>query len=220
MDPHPSDVLILLANFHKSSIRIPLNILVDIFGIAGFIPTISKLVTTSFISEQNANTLYLSVPLQPMVYFEPKLIKYIVNSKDQGWSSYPNQKGSRTSNTWGEAAISTLPELRNKIFVNIHAGQVFEKHTTIYSRDDSFCTALNLALENIKSVESSVFSSSQGTAFKSGTTVNVELWLRSMYPAWKLHCNYALIEVSYGLINNWENLIKRQCDMMSIKMLS
>ena len=134
-----ADVLILLANLHSSDIKIPLHIMVEILNYADVLPPIQASKNVEFISRDRSNVAYLSVALPRSIYIQPDKILVSVSSKDQGWSSYPNERGQRTSHTWGELMVSTHPTDRFQLFRNLHAGSQYELHVNCISLQDDNC---------------------------------------------------------------------------------
>ena len=126
-----ADVLVLLANINNSSIKIPLFLMVDIFNYAGIMPTVKKINETVVHSGNNCDSVYINLILPKSKYIQPIAIHAVVESKDQGWSSYPNEEGKRTSHTWGELTTSTQRNKRIPLFRNRHAGKEFEVHDVL-----------------------------------------------------------------------------------------
>lgn len=123
-----ADLLILLININESNLRIPLMLAVEILNYAGSLPPIVYQNNAQFRSGNNCDFKYLSVRIPQSRYISPMSLHVIADSKDQGWSSYPNEKGTRTSHTWGELRLSTQPFSRYLVFRNIHAGSTYELH--------------------------------------------------------------------------------------------
>ena len=121
-----ADVLILLANFNSSKVPIPLQLVVEILNYAGTLSPLTARREVRFTSGSDCDTTYLEMVLPSAKYVQPTGIQLTVSSKDQGWSSYPNQRGTRSSHTWGEISLSSAPDDRITVFRNIHAGQHFE----------------------------------------------------------------------------------------------
>jgi len=126
METDLADVLILLANFNSSNIPIPLLLVVEIMNYAGILSPLLVEREDSFISGNNCDAMYLALKLPRNHYVKPISLQLVVSSKDQGWSSYPSQHGTRSSNTWGELCLSSDPTQRVTAFRNIHAGKKFE----------------------------------------------------------------------------------------------
>jgi hypothetical protein len=123
-----ADILVLLANFHYSHISIPLPIVVEIFNMAGLLPQTYKHLGHTLEGRNNANSRIFSFRWPFHKYVHPKVIEVALQSKDQSWSSYPAQHGTRTSHTWCEFQIGNDSENRYLFFRNIHAGHMYERH--------------------------------------------------------------------------------------------
>lgn len=123
------ELVSLLVLFSQHT-NLPLDLLIEIFCycLDDYSPVTSIEDTRLFTSTQNANLLYLSLPVMIYPHYFPESITLIVDSKDQGWSSNnPELQGTRQgSYTWGECALSDLPNDRMEIYRNIHAGQAYE----------------------------------------------------------------------------------------------
>lgn len=128
-----ADILLLLMNINESKIQIPLMLVVDILNYAGALPSVEATNATPFRSGGNCDLCYLAMPLPRSPYITPISMHIVVESKDQGWSSYPQEKGTRTSHTWGELGLSCAPTVRYPVFRNIHAGASFETQEFDYA---------------------------------------------------------------------------------------
>jgi hypothetical protein len=147
-----ADVLILMANVHYSRMSIPLVLMADILNYSGILSPIKRTRKEAFRSQNNCNTIYLSVPLPRSLYIEPMHVRIIVVSKDQGWSSYPQERGKRSSHTWGELMVSTDLSTRYPLFRNIHAGAVFERHEVDIPLNDGVPGEYAALADAIKSI--------------------------------------------------------------------
>jgi hypothetical protein len=127
-DTQLADVLILLANFHSSNIKIPLFLIVDILNYAGVVPPVVAHTDDSFRSGNECNEAYLGVELPRSKYVTPSFLRVTAVSRDQGWSSFPGERGKRTSHTWGELMLSSDASVRYPFFRNLHAGTKLEHH--------------------------------------------------------------------------------------------
>jgi len=221
-DTQLADVLILLANFNSSKVPIPLQLVVEILNYAG---TLSPLVArreVQFTSGSDCNTTYLEVTLPNAKYVQPTGIQLTVNSKDQGWSSYPNQRGTRTSNTWGEICLSSDPNDRITVFRNIHAGREFEEQEVDVSALDwvppgqyqSFLDKIAAVRDGKLHYDcfNAHFFHSTHPLLTSPTThayvvtepLSLALVVRSQYPGWTISMEHAELSVSYQLAGDWE----------------
>lgn len=196
-----NEIIILLINIQRSDLirKIPMFFISEIFIYANIIPQLTINRTTIFSSEDNCNMVYLSTScVSHMKYFLPSSIKFIIESKDQGWSSYPDQIGTRTSNTWGEVSLSSnthhhpISE-KYEIFRNIHAGRSYETQEVIFNNESKLMTDL---IKQCKSNNTN-----------SNNHVHIMLHVRSMYPGWHINMNSAIIEIAFDLKPNWELLL-------------
>ena len=80
----------------------------------------------------NENEIFCSYNICSKVkLFIPTTITITIESKDQGWSSYPHEHGQRTSCTWGELSLNKLPTWYF-LYRNIHAGKTLEEQKIIF----------------------------------------------------------------------------------------
>lgn len=123
-----ADVLILLANIYNSDIKIPIFLIVDILNYADVLPPVVAERLDNFRSGNNCDITYLNVKLPRSRHVRPSVLRLEARSRDQGWSSYPQDQGTRTSFTWAEISLSNNPTERFGFFRNIHAGKEMERH--------------------------------------------------------------------------------------------
>eukprot|EP00598_Pedospumella_elongata_P013563 CAMPEP_0184991004 /NCGR_PEP_ID=MMETSP1098-20130426/34847_1 /TAXON_ID=89044 /ORGANISM="Spumella elongata, Strain CCAP 955/1" /LENGTH=228 /DNA_ID=CAMNT_0027516325 /DNA_START=17 /DNA_END=703 /DNA_ORIENTATION=+ len=196
-----ADVLILLANFNSSKIPIPLPLVVEIMNYAGILSPLLVENEDSSTSGNNCDLVHLSLRLPRDRYVKPISIQLIVSSKDQGWSSYPSQHGTRSSHTWGELCLSSDSTQRVTAFRNIHAGRKFEPQVIDIplSKD---------APEQFKPLVDSILSLHEEAA-----PTSLNLILRSMYPGWTISVEYASLSVKYELAGDWEAFVAH-CALM------
>lgn len=194
--PSFADILVLLTNSNRSkTFRLPLQILVEIFAYADYYPETKKIRDQIVPGGRDQNDLHLSLPVMRMKYFDVHEIVYTVESKDQGWSSSPeNQKGTRFgSYTWAEAALSTDPTVRYEMCVNIHAGTSYERQSKTYGVGSDLYQAL---VEHLAAVSGG----------EENHPCELQLWIRSLYPGWANHVKYGAIKVRWRL-GNWQDFI-------------
>ena len=139
--PSMGDVAVLMFNFNRSNtIKLPNEITQLVFDLAQYYPT-TKVVRGGSVriggENQNSVELHHKMP-PPVCPFFPMRITIKVQSRDQGWSSYPAEHGTREGSwTWGEIAL--LPEQpkekRHLIYTNIHAGIHFESQEITLEHD-------------------------------------------------------------------------------------
>lgn len=169
--PSFSDLIILITNFNSSGSRLPLDILFMIFQeYAALWPNAVKRDSIPKRFPSDADTIFQSWTLSYMNGFVPTRIELEVVSKDQGWSSYPDEHGLRNSNTWGELVLSSSPEKRYRIYTNIHAGTVYENHYYCFAAGSPVILELQRIL---------------GSTSHGSENVTIELRARSLYPGWE-----------------------------------
>eukprot|EP01039_Chlorochromonas_danica_P007512 gene7512-8309_t len=179
-----SDFIILMANFASSGSRLPLDILFMIFQeYVAFWPTMVLRDNRSHRFGNNADTVFQNLSLSYMNGFVPTKIELDVVSKDQGWSSYPDEHGLRNSNTWGELTLSSSPEKRYRIYTNIHAGSTYENHYYCFA-------AGSPVIKELQRILSSPCNSSEN--------VTIELRARALYPGWVNNIASSAITVFFG----------------------
>ena len=114
-------------------------------------------------------------------------VNFEVESKDQGWSSYPEDHGKRNSNTWLEASLSELSTTRYHLFTNIHAGQAFEYQEKQCDRQSDLVKDLVGLMDR-----------------REGFPLTIRMHARSCYPGWTISIRRAVIEIELSLIPDWE----------------
>ncbi|RYH23933.1 hypothetical protein EON65_17285 [archaeon] len=188
-----ADMVVLLKNIARTRSRmsLPKDIL---FGILKDNMAKSKLTKVRKQEQRyggNADQLYMFFPMRKFEFHVPISIEIQVDSKDQGWSSYPDEHGTRNSWTWGELALSTDPDTieRQWVYTNIHAGKEWEKQTMIFSLNDDLLQRLCGVLR-----EADVGYGSR--------VLDLQLYVRSMYPGWENFIRYASISVEYRLASD------------------
>ena len=188
------DFIILLINIQRSDLirKIPAFLISEILYFADIIPKYIQRTNVSFSSLDNCEIVYQTSHCvnHNIKYLIPYCIRLKIESKDQGWSSYPDQIGSRTSNTWGEISLSCNLCEKYEIFRNIHAGTCFETQETIFNIESKFMT--DLRKHCCKSTCNHVY---------------ILLYVRSIYPGWRINMKSATIEIMLDLKPNWELLI-------------
>lgn len=115
----------------------------------------------------NANDRYLQSGRIPGGEFSHPLRRLVIttDSKDQGWSSYPEKQGTRENSwTWFELTLDDGENdneiTRVEIVRNIHAGLVFVKHRAVIEDE--------MVLKHAKEGD------------------RLSVWVRAEYPGW---CN-------------------------------
>jgi hypothetical protein len=138
---------------------------------------------------QNQDDVYVSLELfcglDQKRLFVPRSITFYATTRDQGWSSYREEQGTRRgSHTWVEGCVSTTATSEMKrveLHRNIHAGREWEEWEVVM---DSH-TPLLVELRKDGFV---------------GKQAAIEMRLRSQYPGWCCNCREARIEVNFDLM--------------------
>ena len=159
--PTPEDIALV-----RSSLPLPPELITQILDLAGYW-TLSRVTRSdpSYARYTDANVRFLrSLPIQGGEFTHPlRRVVISTDSKDQGWSSYPETQGTREGSwTWFELSLDdggTDDEMvRVEVVRNIHAGQRFEKHRAVIEDERILKQA------------------------KKGDRLSV--WARAMYPGW------------------------------------
>jgi len=122
----------------------------------------------------HANVRYLESPPIRGEFLHPlRRLVITTDSRDQGWSSYPETQGTREGSwTWFELTLDdgkTGDEIvRVEVVRNVHAGRGFDEHRAVIEDE----RILNQA--------------------KRGDRLSV--WVRAMYPGWVNHIRLVKIE--------------------------
>jgi hypothetical protein len=170
-NPTPGDIA-----FVRSIFPLPPELVTEILYLAEYW-AYSQAICSNEGRFREANTRYLQS--NPILGgdFEHPLRRLVVttHSKDQGWSSYPENRGTRDNSwTWFELTLDdgeTGDEIvRVEIMRNIHAGSAFEEYRALIEDERILKQA------------------------KKGDRLSV--WVRAMYPGW---CN----EVQSAKIEAW-----------------
>ena len=100
------EMIILVCNIREKFKVLPDHLIQIILDYANLVYSVSITREEMWGGSENQNEMYLSIPLKCDVpYIRPYGIQVVVESCDQGWSSYPDEHGLRTSHTFGELAI-------------------------------------------------------------------------------------------------------------------
>lgn len=153
-DPKLRSVFVFLSFLRQK--KIPFDILYDIFFQYGDCTSVVKVSDDRHLSVRDGDRIYLAPQFNRsniMRLFCPMQISTKNVSKDQGWSSYPNEHGKRTSNTWGCLSISTVPDFAVEVYRNIHAGRQWEDIHTSFSQDSEVVNKLDTEMRRILSNE-------------------------------------------------------------------
>ncbi|KAF9647233.1 hypothetical protein BDM02DRAFT_3188152 [Thelephora ganbajun] len=155
--------------------RLPPELVTQILDLAEYW-AYSQNTCSDFARFHNANTRYLrSEPIRGGEFTYPlRRLVVTTDSRDQGWSSYPESHGTRKNSwTWFELTLDdgeTNDEIvRVEVMRNIHAGSIFEKHQAV--------------IEDGRILRQA----------RKGDRLSV--WVRAMHPGWCNHVQSVKIEV-------------------------
>lgn len=157
--PAPKDIALV-----RSMFPLPPELVTHILDFAEYW-TYSQRTRSDLIRFYDANARYLrSGPVRGGQFAYPlRRLVITTDSKDQGWSSYPESQGTREGSwTWFELSLDdgmTGDEIvRVEVVRNIHAGSTFDKHRAV--------------IEDGRVLKQA----------KRGDRLSV--WVRAMYPGW------------------------------------
>jgi len=135
--------------------RLPSPILIEILELAGYL----AVTQTKRVQMRNRGISYLNVVDTRLSFpigsiFRPTRVEFVVESRDQGWSSYPDQQGTRTSHSFGVAAIDIASNGRARVAAACQGGVL------PISLDDRFHVYRNIHAGNDYETQSKVFDAS------------------------------------------------------------
>jgi len=110
----------------------------------------------------------------------PTTITISIDSKDQGWSSYPEEHGQRTSHTWGELSLNNNVSTRYFLYRNIHAGRNFEKQVIVFNASSPLINEINELMST-------------------DDCISINLHSRSQYPGWVNYIKEAHFEIQFDI---------------------
>lgn len=150
---------------------------------------------------ENADHEYLSLPLASGVVMDERLLRQFaleeivvrVTSHDQGWSSYPDDHGTKNGSwTWVEAGITTPASPRVMIAVNIHADSAWQDHVYKSSQDEnpSLLLYARAALANVGGATTTSTGANASGPF-------ISIYARSQYPGWAIFLQKASVELRW-----------------------
>lgn len=158
-------------------------------------------------TKDNGNDVYICVPISVPRNFKVSCVSVHVESKDQGWSSQPDEYGKRNSFTWGEIMFNSLPEAvkmqhpglcdrRWEVYRNLHGGTVYEEQTKLLTADDETGRDLFQSFSNIYMQRYGEYGTEEGNG---GEWSNVEmlLVLRSCNRGWRNRVRKGRLSITY-----------------------
>ena len=118
------------------------------------------------------NSCYFQVDVVQRPEFLVSQLVVVTSSRDQGWSSYPQDHGTRNGSwTWVELGTNANDE-RIRLVTNIHAGREWERTETVFAQGDAILDRLR-------------------------TSGTINLYTRSCFPGWNCRMNGAEVRVSW-----------------------
>ena len=167
----PEDIALV-----RSSLPLPPELVTQILDCAEYW-TLSQAIRSDLVNYTFANKRYLqSPPIQGGDFAHPlRRLVITTDSKDQGWSSYPETQGTRDGSwTWFDLTLDdgeTGDEIvRLEVVRNVHAGKRFETYRAVIEDERILKRA------------------------RKGDRLSV--WARAMYPGWVNYVQSAKIEAS------------------------
>ena len=175
---------------HQSNL--PPGVLQRLYDMAGTGVTQAATTQRQYHGRDNDSTCYFRVavqtPLSPLLFVPRKLV-IVTHSRDQGWSSYPDDQGTRRGSwTWVNLQLQQQQQRGGnheqlyctRLVTNIHAGEDWERTERVFSQGDTTLDVLASALED-----------NDG----SGSAVTINLYTHSCYPGWNCRMNGAEVRV-------------------------
>lgn len=215
---NPIDFVALYSNFIRSKkLKLPKAFVDSIFGfLEPFVSSERRVGDDS--GYGNQNVLYLEHPItcELWKHFKPVAISLETSAKDQGWSSYPQEHGTREgSHTWAECCLvyndGTPLTSRQRLYTNIHAGSEYEDFHFDSSNplmegflefvaqiQMSQIEAENAQKETKAKDENETKTVKRGSKDSSDRIpIKLQFYLRSQYPGWRHHIQFCEIRVKY-----------------------
>lgn len=176
------DVLLLFYDL-VHNLSLPCEVLQRIFEFSACdLITISFTYSIEHHGDNFEDYVYFSKNITPIRWFQPYEVHVIVQSKDQGWSSYPADHNSyRDTWTWNELCILQNDYLyRLEINRNLHAGRQYIEYDK----------SIQFPIPNISCNED----------------MQLQIRSRSLYPGWSNNILCASIEMTWKLKCNIETI--------------
>lgn len=176
--------------YRQNKYNIPFEILYEIFFQYGDVQLQRQVKEEHLMSVANGHLSYISLPLHASPLYEIQSIDFKIESKDQGWSSYPSQHGTReNSNTWFVVVIPSLLPLWTgcTIHRNIHAGKQWEVFQTSFTKKSNSELFAKVVEEWRRSIAQDSSPDEK---------VAVVLQAHAAYPGWVNHIHGADIRLS------------------------
>jgi hypothetical protein len=199
--PDYADIIILILNIYRASkVFLPLELIVSILTeYSGYVPITEKFVNRYVQAGNNADYKYLEINIPIYRYCRPDQVKVWVNSHDQGWSSNDRSlhRTRSGSYTWGEVALSSSSQTRYEVYRNIHACSNFEFQSATFGGGNVF----------MKKIAEEYRCRSFNCFHHSALPFTIVLFVRSLFPGWTNHINYAKIQITWKLSKEFMELI-------------
>lgn len=199
--PDYADVIILILNIYRTSHHyLPLELIVSILTeYSGYVPITEKSINRYVQAGNNADYKYLEINIPIYRYCRPHQVRICVNSHDQGWSSNDTAlHGTRNGSfTWGEVSLSSSPQNRFEVYRNKHACASFEYQCKTFVENDVFLQKIS---EEYRCRSFNCF-------HHSSMPFTITLFVRSLYPGWCNHINYAHIRILWKLSGDFLQML-------------
>lgn len=221
--PSFDDFFVLLLNIYRSngSCSLPLELILSILrDFAAYFPVLRAENNKYLSCGDNGNVLYLRVPVPLATHVRISEVRVVVDGHDQGWSSYPEHHGTRVgSYTWYELVISrkdrrAANDVRTTVCRNLHASREYERQERTFTHPlDKAALPVDMDAELIqKDREERQFMETMSSEYQYCVQQQVEmelqLYVRSMYPGWVNHIRCGSLEVHFKI----DDGIKRVVD--------
>ena len=152
---------------------------------------VQHVVTThrQYHGRDNDNSCYFRLDVQPpRPFFVPRKLVVVTHSRDQGWSNYPDDQGTRNGSwTWVNLQILLQQGSRNeqlhctRLVTNIHAGEDWERTERVFQPGDATFDVLATALGDNNSNNNSM--------------VMIGIYTQSCFPGWNCRMNFAEVRI-------------------------
>lgn len=161
-------------------------------------------------------------PISTPTYL-PVSVTVTITTRDQGWSSYPSERGTRSSHTWGDLRVVTLPpptkepvsmtrsglpwiiNATEPLYRNIHAGDAWETITKTYPTTSEIVQTLRERILSASSPPPSPPPPRQQQQQQQSIFLDVRV--SAQYPGWVNRVQSCKIDVHWAL-EGYENLVK------------
>ena len=180
MDNMDNTTLVRLIEDILRQTNIPPGPLQQIFDYAGVGVRHDEVTRRYYAGRENDNSSYFQVVVRPVPEFVLHQMGVVTRSRDQGWSDYPADHGTRNGSwTWVELRIGDNGAERIRLVTNIHAGQEWERTENVFGPNDAVPQRLE-------------------TALQTNALTTITLYTRSCFPGWTCRMNGAEVRLVFA----------------------